>query len=119
MVLSVIDGTVKQRHSYLQFHEDYRKVHTAYLVYKIWFITRFIRCFLRCLIVNFAFSHFGFWNGNDFQIAPFPGHCLLVPLGRRNENLYNGPGHVIKIAAMPIYGKILKKSFSVELMDRF
>ena len=25
------------------------------------------------------FSHFGFWSGNFFLIAPFPDHCLLVP----------------------------------------
>ena len=30
----------------------------------------------------------------------------------------NGPGHMIKMAAMPIYGKILKKSFSMEPIDR-
>ena len=32
---------------------------------------------------QFSFSHFGFWSGNFFLIAPFPGHCLLVP--RSNE----------------------------------
>ena len=31
----------------------------------------------------------------------------------------NGPGHMTKMAAMPIYGKKLKKSSSLELLDRF
>ena len=30
------------------------------------------------LIVNLVFSHLGFWSGNLFLIAPFPGLCLLV-----------------------------------------
>ena len=29
----------------------------------------------------------------------------------------NGQGHMTKMAAMPIYGKNLKKSFSLELLD--
>ena len=36
-------------------------------------------CKYKCLIVNLVFSHFGFWSGNFFLIAPFPDHCLLVP----------------------------------------
>ena len=31
------------------------------------------------LIVGLFFSQLGFWNGNFFLIAPFPGHCLLLP----------------------------------------
>ena len=31
----------------------------------------------------------------------------------------NGPGHMTKMAAMPIYGKNLKKSSSPELAGRF
>ena len=31
------------------------------------------------LIVSLFFSHLGFWSGNLFLIAPFPGLCLLVP----------------------------------------
>ena len=31
------------------------------------------------LIVSLVFSHFGFWSGNLFLIAPFPDLCLLVP----------------------------------------
>ena len=31
----------------------------------------------------------------------------------------NGPGHLTKMAAMPIYGKNLKKSSSPELAGRF
>ena len=31
------------------------------------------------LIVSLVFSHLGFWSGNLFLIAPFPGLCLLVP----------------------------------------
>ena len=31
----------------------------------------------------------------------------------------NGPGHMTKMAAMPIYGKNLKKSFSPEPAGRF
>ena len=30
------------------------------------------------LIVSLFFSHFGFWGGNLFLIAPFPDLCLLV-----------------------------------------
>ena len=30
------------------------------------------------LIVNFNFSHLGFWSGNLFLIASFPDLCLLV-----------------------------------------
>ena len=33
----------------------------------------------KCLIVSLVFSHFGFWSGNLFLIAPFPDLCLLVP----------------------------------------
>ena len=33
-------------------------------------------------------------------------------LGWRNKSLLNGPGHLTKMAAMPIYGKNLKKIFS-------
>ena len=36
------------------------------------------------LIVSLVFSHLGFWSGNLFLIAPFPGLCLLVPF-----NIYN------------------------------
>ena len=36
----------------------------------------------KCLIVNLVFSHFGFWSGNLFLIAPFPDLCLLVPFYR-------------------------------------
>ena len=31
----------------------------------------------------------------------------------------NNPGHMTKMAAMPIYGKTLKNSSSPEPMDRF
>ena len=31
------------------------------------------------LIVGLVFSHLGFWSGNLFLVAPFPGLCLLVP----------------------------------------
>ena len=27
-------------------------------------------------------SHLGFWSGNLFLIAPFPGLCLLVPFSK-------------------------------------
>ena len=30
------------------------------------------------LIVSLVFSHYGFWSGNLFRIAPFPDLCLLV-----------------------------------------
>ena len=32
---------------------------------------------------QFIFSHFSFWGGNFFLIAPFPDHCLLVPFYTR------------------------------------
>ena len=28
---------------------------------------------------QFSFSHFRFWSGNFFLVAPFPDHCLLLP----------------------------------------
>ena len=28
---------------------------------------------------QFCFSHFGFWSGDFFLIAPFPDHCLSYP----------------------------------------
>ena len=31
-------------------------------------------------VLFFVFFHLGFWSGNFFLIAPFPDHCLLVPL---------------------------------------
>ena len=31
------------------------------------------------LIVSLRFFNLGFWSGNFFLTAPFPGHCLLVP----------------------------------------
>ena len=31
------------------------------------------------LIVNFVFTHLGFWSGNFFLIVPCPDLCLLVP----------------------------------------
>ena len=36
----------------------------------------------------------------------------------RNENKYNELGHMTKMAAMPIYGKNLKKSSSPEPTDQ-
>ena len=45
-----------------------------------------------------------------FHIQP-PG-----PLGKKNCS--NGPGHMTNMAAMPIYGKNLKKSSSPEPLDR-
>ena len=41
-----------------------------------------------CLIVGFVFSHLGFWSGNLFLVAPFPGLCLLVPF-HAQQNLSN------------------------------
>ena len=40
-----------------------------------------LRCvsWYKYLIVSLVFSHLGFWSGNLFLIAPFPGLCLLVP----------------------------------------
>ena len=35
------------------------------------------------LIVGLVFSHLGFWSGNLFLIAPFPGPCLPVPFNSR------------------------------------
>ena len=37
------------------------------------------------LIVNWFFSHLGFWSGSHFLIAPFPDLCLLVPFHRRRR----------------------------------
>ena len=41
---------------------------------------------------------------------------LSGPLGKKNCS--NGLGHMTKMAAMPIYGKNLKKSSSPEPLDR-
>ena len=38
-------------------------------------------------------------------------------LGRGDEIYINGPGHMTKMATMPIYGKILKNSSSLEPED--
>ena len=35
-------------------------------------------------------------------------------LGWRNKSLLNGPGHMTKMAAMPISGKILKKNLLLQ-----
>ena len=39
-------------------------------------------------------------------------------MGLGNENYSNDPGHMTKMAAMPIYGKNLKKSSSPEPKGR-
>ena len=31
-------------------------------------------------MVKLSFYYLGFWSENFFLIAPFPDHCLLVPL---------------------------------------
>ena len=36
-------------------------------------------------------------------------------MGRGNESLFNDPGHMTMMVAMPIYGKNLKKSSSPDL----
>ena len=41
------------------------------------------------------------------------------PWEGRTKVYINGPGHMTKMAAMPIYGKNLKKSSSPELAGRF
>ena len=52
--------------------------HSAYNIFSLF----------RCLIVNLVFSHFGFWSGNFFLIAPFPDHCLLVPFCAKIRKYY-------------------------------
>ena len=39
-------------------------------------------------------------------------------MGRGNESSFKGHGHMTKMAAMPIYGKNLKKSSSPEPKGR-
>ena len=39
-------------------------------------------------------------------------------MGWGNESCSNGPGHMTKMAAMPIYGKNVKKSSSLEPKGR-
>ena len=54
------------------------------------------------LIVNLVFSHFGFWSGNFFLIAPFPGRCLPVPFSwfpYRNQFQHN----LIKIPFLYVF----------------
>ena len=39
----------------------------------------------------------------------------MEPIWDKGTEVYlNGPGHMTKMAAMPIYGKTLQKSFSPE-----
>ena len=48
------------------------------------------------------------------QQSSFKFH--MQPPGKRGKKCYIfGPGHMIKMAAMPIYGKKLKKILSVQL----
>ena len=39
------------------------------------------------LIVSLVFSHFGFWSGSLFLIAPFPDLCLLVPFSGKSAKI--------------------------------
>ena len=45
--------------------------------------------------------------------------CVKPPLEGGTKVYINGPGHMTKMAAMPIYGKNLKKSATPELAGRF
>ena len=46
-------------------------------------------------------------------------HHVEHPLEGGAKVCINGPGHTTKMAVMPIYGKNLKKSSSLVLVDRF
>ena len=51
-----------------------------------------------------------------FETAlPIKAKFLVEPLWEVRMKIYiNGPGHMTKVAAMPIYGKNIKKSSSLE-----
>ena len=63
------------------------------------------------LYMTTIFKHLLHWNrlANQSQIL------CGASLGRGNESYVNGPGHMTKMAAMPIYGKNFWKSSSPEL----
>ena len=51
---------------------------------------------------------------------PIKAEFYVEPPWEGGTKVYiNGPGHMTKMAAMPIYGKNLKKSFSPEPAGRF
>ena len=51
---------------------------------------------------------------------PIKAKLYVEPPREGGTKVYiNGPGHMTKMAAMPIYGKNLKKSSSPELAGRF
>ena len=51
---------------------------------------------------------------------PIKAKFYVEPPWEGETKVYiNGPGHMTKMAAMPIYGKNLKKSSSPELAGRF
>ena len=50
---------------------------------------------------------------------PIKAKFYLEPHWEGGNNVYmyiNGPGHITKMAVMPIYGKNLQKSFPTELI---
>ena len=50
-------------------------------------------------------------------VWPIKAKFHVEPPWEGGKKVYiNGPGHMTKIAAMPIYGKNLKKSFPTELL---
>ena len=84
---------------------------------------------------QFVFSHLGFWSGNFFLIAPFPGHCLLVPsfrgyIGRFRSDLFENPqdrfsrvAPLLNIAFYSVYftvcSEMLQKCFIYTSVDEF
>ena len=64
------------------------------------------------LIVSLVFSHFGFWSGTLFLIAPFPDLCLLVPFCYA-ELYINPANHASGVKNGPTLGVI---SFHIHVL---
>ena len=61
-----------------------------------------------------------FSNFSSVTTWPIKAKFFVEPPWEGGRKVYiNGPGHITKMAAMPIYGKNLKKSSSPELVGRF
>ena len=66
---------------------------------------------LPSVIRPFTFSNVFCFEEAKFYVEP--------PWEGGTKDCINGPGHITKMAAMPIYGKNLKKSSSLEPAGRF
>ena len=76
-------------------------------------------------VYEVSYFTFGFEGRMWDLIESVPDHCLSfyfsywASMGWGNESLFKSSGHMTKMAAMPIYGKILTKSSSPEPKSRW